>query len=73
MTIQSKFNLNQEIWFMKDNKPTKTKIYRIQYDIFADGSGELFTYTSSDFFGGFRKTFKDGDCFETKEELLKSL
>lgn len=68
MTIETKYNIRDEVWFMFDGKPLNGKIARISdYTIkirvvFKDGKEYLF--------GRDIKGFK---YFPTKEELLKSL
>lgn len=68
MTIETKYNIGDEVWFMFDGKPLNGKIARIsEYTIkvnviFEDGKEYLF--------GRDIKGFK---YFPTKEELIKSL
>ena len=68
MTIETKYNIGDEVWFMFDGKPLNGKIARIsEYTIkvkviFEDGKEYLF--------GRDIKGFK---YFSTKEELIKSL
>ena len=68
MTIETKYNIGDEVWFMFDVKPLKGKVVRIsEYTIkvkviFKDGKEYLFS-----------RDIKDFKLFPTKEELLKSL
>ena len=68
MTITTKYNIGDDVWFLFDGKPLNGKITRIsEYTIkvkviFKDGKEYLF--------GRDIKGFK---FFHTKEELLKSL
>ena len=68
MTIETKYNIGQEVWFLFDGKPLNGKIVKIsEYTIkikviFKDGKGYLFS-----------RDIKDFKLFPTKEELLKSL
>lgn len=82
MTIVTKYNIGDEVWFMQGNRPHLATIrgYNISY---GEGEyyGELLTgkakcsinyFVKSD-----RSSTKDligeGNIFPTKEELLKSL
>lgn len=68
MTITTKYNVGDDVWFLFDGKPLNGKIARIsEYTIkvkviFKDGKEYLF--------GRDIKGFK---LFQTKEELLKTL
>lgn len=68
MTIETKYNIGDEVWFMFDGKPLNGKIARIGEQtikvevIFKDGKEYLFS-----------RDIKDFELFPTKEELLKSL
>lgn len=68
MTIETKYNIGDEVWFLFDGKPLNGKIARIsEYTIkiiviFKDGKEYLFS-----------RDIKGFKLFPTKEELLKSL
>lgn len=68
MTIKTKCNIGDEVWFMFDGKPLNGKIARIsEYTIkvkviFKDGKEYLFC-----------REIKGFNLFPNKEELLKSL
>lgn len=68
MTIETKYNIGDEVWFLFDGKPLNGKIARIsEYTIkiiviFKDGKEYLFS-----------RDIKGFELFPTKEELLKSL
>jgi hypothetical protein len=68
MTIETRYNVGDEVWFMFDGKPLNGKIARIsEYTIkviviFKDGKEYLFS-----------RDIKYFRLFPTKEELLKSL
>ena len=68
MTIETKYNIGDEVWFMFDGKPLNGKIARIsEHTIkvevrFKDGKDYLFS-----------REIKGFKHFPTKEELLKSL
>ena len=68
MTIETKYNIGDEVWFMFDGKPLKGKVVRIrEYTIkvkviFKDGKEYIIS-----------RDIKDFKLSPTKEELLKSL
>ena len=68
MTIETKYNIGDEVWFVFDGKPLNGKIARISEHtikvnvIFKDGKKYLFS-----------RDIKGFELFPTKEELLKSL
>ena len=68
MTIKTKYNIGDEVWFIFDGKPLNGKIAKIsEYTIkikviFKDGKDYLFS-----------REIKGFNLFSTKEELLKSL
>lgn len=65
MTIETKYNIGDVVWFLFDGKPLNGKIFRItEYIIkvkviFKDGKGYLFS-----------RDIKDFELFDTKEDLL---
>lgn len=71
MTIETKFDIGQEVWFMAYNKPNKGSIVKIDIDIAKSGDWYIEHYKV--------KSDKDEICrvgqslFPTKEELLKNL
>lgn len=68
MTIETKYNIGDEVWFLFDGKPLNGKIAKIsEYNIkivvvFKDGKEYLFS-----------REIKGFKLFPSKEELLKSL
>ena len=68
MTIKTKLNIGDEVWFVFDGKPLNGKITRINEHtikikvVFKDGKEYLFS-----------RDIKDFKLFPNKEELLKSL
>ena len=67
MTIETKYNIGDEVWFLFDGKPLNGKIYRISE----------YTIKVKVIFKGkeylFGRDIKGVKLFPTKEELLKSL
>lgn len=75
MTIETKYNIGDEVWFIKDNKVQSLKITQLNVLMNllpkTDGHGceivQVVDYSD-------RKTvLAEYECFSTKEELLKSL
>lgn len=72
MTIETKYNIGDEVWFMQDNKVCSDTITAIH---------TYRTETISNITYGFGKSIRsqiiaiinERDLFPTKEELLKSL
>ena len=66
MTIETKYNIGDEVWIMSDNRPITLRIIRmtIFYD---DVKTEVLYRTTCG------KYLNEQDLFPTKEELLKSL
>jgi hypothetical protein len=68
MTIETKYNIGDEVWCMKDNRCRCTKVESIRIMIHH--------YTSSIEIGYFIEAgewIEEERIFPTKEELLKSL
>lgn len=64
MTIETKYNIGDEVWFSFIGKPIKSKVYEI-----IGGEEKLYRcgfYLQS-------ATFSEDELFPTKEELLNSL
>ena len=71
MTIVTKYNIGDEVWFMDNNKPTKGIVAKLDIDVSRKGDWYIEHYKVEAI--GFLH-FKVGqDLFPTKEELLKSL
>ena len=81
MTIETKYNIGDEVWFMWNNKPTCQKIAAIEVYV---GGKVLPSYyvvpyeidpikvINSDIIP-YNRRFPEFRIFSTKEELLKSL
>lgn len=76
MTIKTKYNIGDELWFMANNKPTTIKVWNIIVEIKTKCDGQ-YTYGThhkiyyQDYYG-YHKILEQ-ELFPTKEELLKSL
>lgn len=75
MTIDTTFNINQSVWFMKDNKPCEMVVYEIEVGLIVDYNRPPITYRLGKYSIGRDVTDKKilKEIFITKEELLKSL
>lgn len=77
MTIETKFNLNEEVWIMKDNKPYSFNIWDIQITTGLIPTDYYGTKITSSIkyrgYGGSAPWFYEHQLFSTKEELLASL
>ena len=73
LTIETKFDTNQEVWFMKDNRCQNAIVSRIFRYV---QSGEIgYTVTYDSFLNGvkFSQDIKEVDLFASKELLKESL
>ena len=68
MEIKTKFNINDEVWFIYDNKVIKRKIVRINIEI---ESEQRTIYRLNPCINNV--LLEEKNLFPTKEELLKSL
>ena len=76
MTIETKFNLKDEVWFMKSNKPIKVTISAIE--TFNVGTNQdHIMYNAKDFNNPVtwldHTNLHECTLYSTKEELLASL
>lgn len=76
MRVETKFNINDTVWIMKDNKSYSFGIWGISIHVSAYptdyyGMGVSQSITYSDF--GNHVSVKESNCFASKEELLASL
>lgn len=75
MTIETKYNIGDEVWFIKDNKVQSLKITQLNVLMSllpkTDGYGckinQVVDYSNG------KTVLAEYECFPTKEELLKSL
>ena len=68
MTIETKYNIGDEVWFMHENRVHKSKIGAIYITLYDDM--RVVKYS----FGNYILEFKENEeLYRTKEELLKSL
>lgn len=71
MTIETKFNIGDEVWFMKENKPTKKVVDFIEIITASATSKSFIQYGLK--MEGVVERVTEKNLFSTKEELLKSL
>ncbi len=75
MNIKTKFNINQEVFFMKDDSICFRAITKIEIVIFA-GHTSIITSINYCFYDKIEDKYVKKDeslVFKSKEELLKSL
>lgn len=74
--FEHKYDLNQEVWFMSENKPQSGKILSIRFDYSLAGNGymQYIEIKSVEYVlvGMFRNRHEE-ELFATKDELLDSL
>lgn len=70
MTIETKYNIGDEVWFMALSKPKKGEIGTISIWVLGDGDVELKYAVEK---SGFWYHRYENQLYPTKEELLKSL
>lgn len=74
MTIETKYNIGDEVWFMFDNSAKNSRIAKIELTVEEDMCGEAVCHCIFyQLFGKYDKLYPQHDLFSTKEELLKSL
>lgn len=71
MKIETKYNIDDEVWLMKENKPTKRVVSFIEI-IAASTTSKSFIQYGLKFEGEVERVVEN-KLFPTKEELLKSL
>jgi hypothetical protein len=69
MKIETKFNIDDKVVVLWDNKAITSKIYSSKIEI--DSSGIKILYFI--FYGKECKIFKEQDIFNSKEQLIESL
>ena len=70
MTIETKYNIGDEVWFMNDGEPTSERIVRIDVERYEQKQYVEYTVVLSDVI---LTSFYEQELFPTKEELLNSL
>lgn len=71
MTIDTKYNINDEVWLMKENKPVKRVVSFIEI-IVASTTSECFIRYGLKIDSGVERVVENY-LFPTKKELLESL
>lgn len=66
MTIETKYNIGDEVWAIRDNRPSMYKITKVT--LVCDDIDLNISYKTR-----CCKYFFESELFPTKEELLKSL
>lgn len=71
MTIETKYNIGNEVWVMSDGKPTQGKVKWIDIHIGRLGKEQIIEVRYQVL--SYDTPYSEGLVFPTKEELLKSL
>lgn len=73
MRIETKYNINQEVWFIEDNKVKNEEILKLTFT--KDGSNESILYYFKEKSNAvpWERFRKESEVFATKEELINSL
>ena len=74
MTIETKYNIGDEVWLMYENKAITAQVIEMNVEI----SKHIMSYVSANCYCKikcplFTREIHDSHLFPTKEELLKSL
>lgn len=70
MTIETKYNIGDKVWFQTLGMNYNAKIIHINIDVFPNGEHEINYYLRNK---GYSYERHEDELFSTKEELLKSL
>lgn len=70
MTIETKYNIGNRVWFQTLGVNYKAKIVHINIDVFPDGEHMIHYKLHNK---GYSYERHESELFPTKEELLKSL
>ena len=78
MRIETKYNINQDVWFIEKGKVVEDTILKIEYNINNKSEEEIkYQFKDSDvlnsFYGTKYRIFNESQVFATKEELINSL
>ena len=73
MTIETKYNIGDEVWFMHDNKVKSGTIIKMCVVVERDINSQYVSKSVQYGFYNFNYTYIENRLFPTKEELLKSL
>jgi hypothetical protein len=74
MKIETKYDINQEVWFIEDNKVKNEAILKLSFT--KDGSNESVIYYFKEkqkSMVNWERIKKEDEIFATKEELINSL
>lgn len=77
MTIETKYNIGDEVWVIVENRAQCLRIEGVAVSTLSetfDESGKLISYRIRiNYYLGDGYWVNDSDCFPTKEELIRSL
>jgi hypothetical protein len=69
MTIETKFDIGQEVWFMEEDEPNSDVILSIEINIYKEKVFIEYLFANDSYPYGLDESI----LFPTKEELLKSM
>jgi hypothetical protein len=69
MTIETKYNIGDEVWFIEEGQPKKDEIISIEIYVYKDNLFVEYLFANDSYPYGLNESY----LFPTKEELLKSL
>lgn len=70
MTIETKYNIGDKVWFIEENKPESDVILSIEINVYkGECIIEYYLFANGNYPYGLNESI----LFPTKEELLKSL
>lgn len=76
MTFETKFNLLDKVWYMRDNKPTEVIISAIEI-FYVNTNQDYIAYNAKDAINPVtwldHTNLREYQLFKTKQELLQSL
>lgn len=77
MTIETKYNIGDEVWVIADNMVQRLRIQEVtasasKASMSEDGRFEVLAFRIVYHFGDWEQV-SENKCFPTKEELIKSL
>jgi hypothetical protein len=76
MTINTKFNIGDEVWFVEYNRPLTARIFRISASVSEgyENQTRIYYYTRQNSCGNYiDRTLYETDLFPDKQSLLNSL
>jgi hypothetical protein len=77
MKIETKHNIHEMVWIMKDNKPTHLEIKGIEIDCgkirSVSGGVRIYYHFKEGFFNSSTFEVRESEVFKTQKELIDNL